>query len=139
MRLGGVASAGQLADRERWDSYSVSPPLKLQRSLSSALLGAARTRWLAHAPPEAAAVLHSSSGWSAGAALLYPLTERVLQLPDATVMVAVRERLGLPLAPSSFCPRVFNSGRVCNAPLRGGAHAHCCSELSFFANGTFKL
>ena len=95
IRAQGVAAAEQLLDDDRWAAYRLSPALHLQRSLSQALLGVARTRWLNHADPVAAANLHSHSGWSAGAALLYPLSELALQLPDATMSVAIRERLGL--------------------------------------------
>ena len=53
--------------------------------------------------------------------------ELALQLPDATVSVAIRERLGLARVPCDFCPHIFNNRRVCNASMRAGAHVHCCS------------
>ena len=102
------------------------PHAKLDSTMLLSLLGVARTRWLNSASPAAAANLHSHSGWSAGAALLHPLSELALQLPDATVSVAVRERLGLVRVPCNFCPHVFNNRRVCNAEMRAGAHVHCC-------------
>ena len=40
----------------------------------------------------------SCSDWGAEAALLRPPTERVLQLPDADVRIAVCERLGIDVA-----------------------------------------
>ena len=68
----------------------------------------------------------SSSGWGAGVALVRPPTERVLQLSDADVRVAVCERLGVPLADTERCTFVSRTGRPCGLTRRAGAHAHCC-------------
>ena len=68
----------------------------------------------------------SCSGWGAGAALLRPPTERLLQIPDADMRIAVCERLSIPLAGDEVCAHVSRAGRVCGRNLRGGAHAHCC-------------
>jgi len=53
-------------------------------------------------------------------------TERILQLADEDVCIAVRERLGAPRCAEGPCPRRFASGRVCRFGLRKGWHAHCC-------------
>ena len=99
----------------------------MQRLLSRGVMLAERGRWISTATDVAAATLHSHSGWAAGAALLRPPTERLLQLPGFAVQVAVRERLGLSLTSEAFCPHVAGSGQACNASMREGAHAHCCS------------
>ena len=71
----------------------------------------------------------SSSGWSAGAALLRPPTERLLQLPDGDVRLAVCERLAIDVAGDGECGHVSRSGRVCVHARRGGAHSHCCGGV----------
>ena len=77
-------------------------------------------------PCELAAMAASCSGWGAGAALLRVPTERVLQVPDADLRVAVCERLGIDVSGHGGCEHVSRAGRLCGHPLRGGAHAHCC-------------
>ena len=53
-------------------------------------------------------------------------TERVLQLSDSDVRIAVCERLGVPLSREERCGHVSRSGRYCGHCVREGAHAHCC-------------
>ena len=123
---GGARSADLLLDTAMWRSFARESPRGLQRGLRHALEASARDQWWATVPPELAAMAASSSGWSAGAALLRPPTERVFQLPDADVRIAVCERLCVDLAGLDDCAHVSRAGRVCGHPLRRGAHVHCC-------------
>ena len=82
------------------------PALVVQRAargLRHALEAALEERWHASAPDDRAAMAASCGGWGAGAALLRAPTERVLQLADADVHIAVRERLSVPLAGDGPC------------------------------------
>eukprot|EP00973_Karenia_brevis_P092350 12412030-Karenia_brevis.AAC.1 len=87
-----------MLDTTTWRSFAREPAAGLQRRLRHALEASAQDAWWASAPADLAAMAGSCSGWGAGAALLRPPTERVLQLSDADVRVAVCERLGIDLA-----------------------------------------
>ena len=122
----GARGAETLLDVGLWRSFARRPAPGLQRSLRHALETASRDAWWATVPTELAAMAGSGSGWCAGAALLRPPTERLLQLPDRDVRIAVCERLCVDLAGQQECEHVSRTGRRCGYLLRGGAHVHCC-------------
>ena len=109
-----------------WRSFAREPARGLQKGLRRSLENAAREQWWASVPADVAAMAASSSGWAAGAALLRPPTERVLQMPDFVVRIAVCERLCIDTAGYDHCSHVSRTGRLCGRALRGGAHSHCC-------------
>ena len=115
-----------LADVATWRSFAREPPRGLQRTLRRLLEDAERDQWWVSAPAELAAMSASSSGWGAGVALLRRPTERLLQLSDADVRIAVCERLCVDLTAAGECSYTSRAGNVCGRLLRGGAHSHCC-------------
>ena len=114
-----------LADASTWRAFAREPVRGLQRSLRHSLEEAAREEWWASVPADLAAMAASSSGWGAGAALLRAPTERVLQLPDGDVRIAVCERLAVQVAGTGECTHVSRMGRVCGH--LAWAHGDQCS------------
>ena len=111
-----------------WDRWLGGPSLKLQGSWSRELSSARREALLQAMTEEDAADARSHGGPGAGSFLL-PTADGVQVMPDTHFLVALRDRLLLPVCPhGALCQHRRRDGRLCGAVLDGrGHHAKKCS------------
>ena len=75
----------------------------LQKGLRHLLDKTQQDGWWTRASSDQAAMAGSCSGWGAGVVLLRAPTERILQISDIDLRIAICERLKVPLGDNDLC------------------------------------